>query len=453
MIFDHKPTSRITAEEVDAAVQGKIPEDAFLDYKARPYPHDAAGVHELLKDVSAFANAQGGYLIIGVGPDGSDPRLPGGYVSVTDAERERQWMIDHCLEKIEPRLPDLDIRSLEVRNSIVLLCRVPESGQKPHCARPDREHHYFWRRYDDDNRLMSVAEIRESLEGGGALREIAALIRRLADAESRAVAAHEAQQPVDESTILDLQTLEGFRTQAEALFLSHIGSTAYYRLTATPALMNALNLRDRRHRVATLLQNPPSIRSDPWNLTPSLCGQITQTAWGLAYSETRYRHLRVLWNGHIEFWTQVDGIDFFPETLQGSRPSRFMDPRALFEPVLSFLRVVQELARIADYADEYVFGLGLFNVHGYYIAPYAPGTLEYGRARADADQPWGPKPFASDHLRVDNVRARPAELQGTVPWQLISPVYYRFTYADDQIPYFDSDHRCLIGAPSPGGRA
>ena len=211
MIFDGKPTSEITREDLEALVRDRVEEDAFLDYKARPYTRDAHDVHELVKDVSAFANAQGGYLIIGIGPDQNDPRKPGGFRNVEDPEGERRRIIDHCIEKIEPRLPELDIRAIAVGDDTILVCRVPESGQKPHCARPDREHHFFWRRYEDGNHLMSVPEIRECLEGDRTLRELAELRREFAQVRRQQILTREAEQDINEGNVFQLESAEAFR--------------------------------------------------------------------------------------------------------------------------------------------------------------------------------------------------------------------------------------------------
>ena len=114
MTVHGKPTEEITSTEIESLVSDGVEEGVFLDYKARPHARDAAGIHELLKDLSAFANAQGGYLIIGIGEAAGAPRRPGGFVNVEDLEGVRRRIIDLCLEKIEPRLTELDIQGIDV---------------------------------------------------------------------------------------------------------------------------------------------------------------------------------------------------------------------------------------------------------------------------------------------------------------------------------------------------
>jgi len=119
MIFDGKPTSRITEAEITAIVDARVAEDQYVDFKARPYLSGDAATHELIKDVAAFANAAGGYLIIGIREDG-DGRA-NAIVSVEAPESVRRSMVDRCLASIEKRIPELDIRLFTVNGSTVVV--------------------------------------------------------------------------------------------------------------------------------------------------------------------------------------------------------------------------------------------------------------------------------------------------------------------------------------------
>ena len=189
MIFDGKPTRDITADETRRLVTEHVPEDRHLDYKQAPYPSTESGTKELLKDVTAFVNADGGYIIIGISDDGMGQA--DAFVSVENPEDARRSIIDRCLEKIDPRLPALDIAIHQVDGNNLVIVRVPESDHKPHCARPDAEHHYFWRRYEDGNKLMTIAEIRECLEGDRVERQLAEFQRELSSMRREATVTRE----------------------------------------------------------------------------------------------------------------------------------------------------------------------------------------------------------------------------------------------------------------------
>jgi len=200
MIFDGKPAHAITTEELRRIVADKISESRHLDFKQAPYSSNSHGKAELLKDVTAFLNADGGYLIIGIRDNGCGHAA--GFVNVERPEGVRRSILDRCLQGIDPRPPHLDIGLHTVDENNVVVVHVPESDRKPHCARPDAEHHYFWRRYEDGNKLMSPAEIRECLEGDRVHRELVELRREMAAVRHERSVRREMNTEVDDAALL-----------------------------------------------------------------------------------------------------------------------------------------------------------------------------------------------------------------------------------------------------------
>ena len=68
-----KPLSQITFADIERVVAEKWPEGKTLDYKRDPYGNKDDDKKELLKDVSSFANTQGGDILIGVDEDKGVP--------------------------------------------------------------------------------------------------------------------------------------------------------------------------------------------------------------------------------------------------------------------------------------------------------------------------------------------------------------------------------------------
>lgn len=58
---------------------------------------------------------------------------------------------------------------------------------------------------------------------------------------------------------------------------------------------------------------------------------------------------------------------------------------------------------------------------------------------------YGSRVFSAEHLRVPPVTAGANNLPGTVAWQLVREIYYRFGYSDEHIPFFDEEHHCTLG--------
>ena len=110
--------------------------------------------------------------------------------------------------------------------------------------------------------------------------------------------------------------------------------------------------------------------------------------------------------------------------------------------------LMQEICRVADHTGEVRFGLGFYNIKGMHLAPHAAGTWSYMRARSDVGQPYGPQRFEDEHLIAPSVTARVDALPGDLHWRLVSEVYYRFGYTDEHVPFFDQDHRFMLGGAS-----
>lgn len=100
---------------------------------------------------------------------------------------------------------------------------------------------------------------------------------------------------------------------------------------------------------------------------------------GVVRSDIGYKHLRVLWNGHVEFWTEVDDFFFRFSEVPGSRDveKKFLYPYAISEPVENFILFVREVCRLATFEGELEFRLGFHRIRGFYLAPGHPQSRAY----------------------------------------------------------------------------
>jgi predicted HTH transcriptional regulator len=59
----------VTETDLRQILESGVEEHKYLDYKAELYARNDAGQKDFLIDVCAFANAEGGILLIGVPPN------------------------------------------------------------------------------------------------------------------------------------------------------------------------------------------------------------------------------------------------------------------------------------------------------------------------------------------------------------------------------------------------
>jgi len=158
MIFDGRSLQDLSLTDFENLVQDQVPEGPNLEYKSTAYGGAASEIREMLRDVSALANLEGGYLIMGVKQDENDRAqeiVPiGNIVQITQAIRLA------CLDGISERIDGLEVKCYEVSsNTGIIAIRVPKSNNRPHMV--SKEHRTeFFRRYDTDKREMSIDEIR-----------------------------------------------------------------------------------------------------------------------------------------------------------------------------------------------------------------------------------------------------------------------------------------------------
>lgn len=134
---------------VDAAFLTVVCKDRWPETDTLEFKRDLPGAsdkekHELLKDVCAFANADGGDIVFGVEErDGSAEAIAAITSEVFDAAQRR---LSQILDSgIEPRLQALQIVRVGVTGGFVLIIRVPASFSGPHCIRVNNSKRFVMR--------------------------------------------------------------------------------------------------------------------------------------------------------------------------------------------------------------------------------------------------------------------------------------------------------------------
>ena len=119
----------------------RVQEDLHLDYKAAgALSKEEKKRIEISKDVSAFANADRGVIIYGVGEDAVDNSLPGAIDPVDSRAISAEWLEQIVISRIQPRIPGLLIHALEVSPGQVIYVVHIQKGETAHQASDKRYH-------------------------------------------------------------------------------------------------------------------------------------------------------------------------------------------------------------------------------------------------------------------------------------------------------------------------
>jgi len=140
--FLKKKPEVITKQDVEAFFSRKLEENLNLDYKdIRAY----SDFDELSKDVSAFANSEGGLILLGIGQEriiekGKIVKILPKEITWGNESLSKEKLEDNLISRIRPRV---DFRILPIREGngsmkVVFLIDISQSANPPHMASDNR---------------------------------------------------------------------------------------------------------------------------------------------------------------------------------------------------------------------------------------------------------------------------------------------------------------------------
>jgi hypothetical protein len=135
-VIFNKRFEDITIDDINQLVNSKERESQKLDYKSEIDPSDR-GKKEFAKDLCGFANADGGYIIIGVKEENGQPEAITGVEPKIGEQKIEDWIGNVIYSRITPPIrytPKL--LELPTGKALILLY-IPQSERKPHMVIPE----------------------------------------------------------------------------------------------------------------------------------------------------------------------------------------------------------------------------------------------------------------------------------------------------------------------------
>lgn len=174
-MFLTKPTSELTYEDIEALTSSGEPESIILDYK-KMISGSERDKAELAKDICAFANSQGGYLVIGVEERHGKPvHPPCGTERMLETQQVEEWVEQVANSNISQRvLTDIKVISIPNSNLCIIVVHVPVSIRMPHmvtCQRDNRYYRRFFKRHQYESLPAEEYEVREMFERGSRMMD------------------------------------------------------------------------------------------------------------------------------------------------------------------------------------------------------------------------------------------------------------------------------------------
>ena len=164
-MFD-KPFDKLNIKDIENLVLiRKEQENNYLEYKERIEPNDKFK-KKFLKTTSGFANAKGGYIIIGIKEDKNTNLLEIlGIEKTINHQKVEEWVNNILIANLDKKV-QYNIKTIEIKDNeekIVLLIYISESPKKPHMVTFKGENHYYLRHNKSVN-LATQSEVEEMFE-------------------------------------------------------------------------------------------------------------------------------------------------------------------------------------------------------------------------------------------------------------------------------------------------
>jgi hypothetical protein len=165
MYLTHRQVSTLDKAGLVSFLSRRIPEGHHIDYKAAlSGDTKVRQIREFLKDTAAFANANGGDILIGVREPDESSKIEDLLIGIVDGQE-----LAHDLERIassgaiDPRISGLVIQPVPIDNNrFVIVVHIPPSSVKPHMVVYDK-HTFFHQRHSESVQPMTAYDIREAV--------------------------------------------------------------------------------------------------------------------------------------------------------------------------------------------------------------------------------------------------------------------------------------------------
>ncbi len=176
MVFT-KRTGLLDENDLMDLLSRRERESIRLDYKRDVTTSDSAKA-ELAKDISAFANSQGGYVIYGVDedPSGAPVSPPSGVPIKLGRQKTEEWIEQVIVSNITPR-PSVVLKAIPMSTDpqkALVVVEIPLSRHAPHMVTSGNDNRYY-RRYFIRNNFQSLPaehhEVRELFERSLRMRD------------------------------------------------------------------------------------------------------------------------------------------------------------------------------------------------------------------------------------------------------------------------------------------
>ena len=155
--MDFYSLKEYTISDVEQLIQDEVEENIHLDYKRDgALSKDDKKRAEITKDVSAFANSDGGIIVYGLAESDHKPQS----ITYIDGMVYTKEWLENIVNSIQPRIDGLKIYPVRKDNNLkqsLYIVKIPRSSQAPHMAKDKR----YYKRFNFMSEPMEDYEVKD----------------------------------------------------------------------------------------------------------------------------------------------------------------------------------------------------------------------------------------------------------------------------------------------------
>lgn len=155
--MDHNKDN-YSIDDIYNLISNEVEENIHLDYKeARALGKEDPKKTEITKDVSAFANSDGGVIVYGISEASHKPKA----ISPIDGKTFTKEWLENVIQQIQPRIDGIKIFPIRVDGNIeksIYVVQIPRSASAPHMAKD----HRYYKRFNFESVPMEDYEVKDA---------------------------------------------------------------------------------------------------------------------------------------------------------------------------------------------------------------------------------------------------------------------------------------------------
>ena len=441
MVFDNRRISEITPQELIDLI-GKQ-ENLWIDFKKHDYPLDPKDPdkrkREICKDVTAMANAEGGYILIGVDERN---KIAQDFSTVPDAAKVAQSIKSICLQYIDTPILNLEVERyphpLQWKNTSIelVIIHIPPSERKPHGFRSKGTIN-FVKRDGDNTREYPISELIQDLLVSyrppimsQIESQLASILRDTRRERRNSISPQDDALDVDEdSELIRIMKLR---------FNKAISDQPYYRIFAAPKELNPDAVDTGSENIRNILQNPPNIRRAGFGVTGILERDMVRSPEGINGSNMGSGEIFLLKNGFLEVRCPLLDTYFQWMRAESRISTPWIYPYVVCEFPVSFLKLVRAVYEVSGIDSSIIIQQEYHNLRGFMLPKGHPSNIGFAAFQDERNV------YKHSHSIVSKQTVEPNFNPDSVAYALVKDVYDHFGLDKRSVPFFDENGNFIL---------